>query len=49
MEISNDIIFIVVIGLIALTVFCTCKSEGVSELREKFDTATTATANISAL
>ena len=36
MEISNDIIFIVVIGLIALAIFCTCKNEGGNELREGF-------------
>ena len=26
MEISNDIIFIVVIGLVAMAIFCTCNN-----------------------
>jgi hypothetical protein len=48
MIISNDMIFIIVIGLITLAIFCTCNNEGKKELYEGFD-ANIADVDISAI
>ena len=48
MEISYDMMFIIVIGIIALAIFCTCKNERMGELHEGF-AANIADADISAI
>ena len=48
MEISNDMIFIIVIGLIAMAIFCTYNNEGNSKLQEGFG-PNVADADISAI